>query len=34
MFMGRVGMLTVAVAFAKKVLKRGYKYPEESVMVA
>lgn len=34
MFMGRVGMLTVAVAFARKVLKRGYKYPEESVMVA
>ena len=34
MFMGRVGMLTVAVAFAKKVLTRNYKYPEESVMVA
>src|SRR6056297_3181599 len=33
MFMGRVGMLTVAVAFAKKVLKRGYKYPEEYVVV-
>lgn len=34
MFMGRVGMLTVAVAFAKKVLTHNYKYPEESVMVA
>ncbi|WP_340106851.1 TrkH family potassium uptake protein [Rhodohalobacter sp. 8-1] len=34
MFAGRVGMLTVAVAFAKKVLTRNYKYPEESVMVA
>lgn len=34
MFAGRVGMLTVAVAFAKKVLSRNYRYPEESVMVA
>lgn len=34
MFAGRVGMLTVAVAFAKKVLARNYKYPEESIMVA
>lgn len=34
MFTGRVGILTVAVAFAKKELKRNYKYPEESVMVA
>jgi Trk-type K+ transport system membrane component len=34
MFMGRVGMLTFAVAFAKKVKTHSYKYPEESVMVA
>lgn len=34
MFAGRVGMLTVAVAFAKKVQMRSYEYPEESVMVA
>lgn len=34
MFAGRVGMLTVAVAFAQKTLSRNYKYPEESVMVA
>lgn len=34
MFAGRVGMLTVAVAFAQKISKRNYKYPEESVMVA
>lgn len=34
MFAGRVGMLTVAVAFAKKAQMRNYKYPEESVMVA
>jgi len=34
MFTGRVGILTVAVAFAKKELTRNYKYPEESVMVA
>lgn len=34
MFAGRVGMLTVAVAFAKKVFTKNYKYPEEAVMVA
>lgn len=34
MFAGRVGMLTVAVAFAHKISSRNYKYPEESVMVA
>lgn len=34
MFAGRVGMLTVAVAFAQKLTKRNYRYPEESVMVA
>lgn len=34
MFAGRVGMLTVAVAFAQKISKRNYKYPEEAVMVA
>lgn len=34
MFAGRVGMLTVAIAFAQKSLSRNYKYPEESVMVA
>ncbi|WP_176719431.1 TrkH family potassium uptake protein [Rhodohalobacter halophilus] len=34
MFAGRVGMLTVAVAFAHKITSRNYKYPEESVMVA
>ena len=34
MFAGRVGMLTVAVAFAKKRPNPNYKYPEESVMVA
>jgi trk system potassium uptake protein len=34
MFAGRVGMLTVAVAFAHKTTGRNYKYPEESVMVA
>ena len=34
MFAGRVGMLTVAVAFAHKTTSRNYKYPEESVMVA
>lgn len=34
MFAGRVGMLTVAVAFAKRVLTKNYKYPEEAVMVA
>ncbi len=34
MFAGRVGMLTVAVAFAQKTISKNYKYPEESVMVA
>lgn len=34
MFAGRVGMLTVAVAFARKTMSRNYTYPEESVMVA
>ncbi|PWN06521.1 TrkH family potassium uptake protein [Rhodohalobacter mucosus] len=34
MFAGRVGMLTVAVAFAQKRPEPNYKYPEESVMVA
>jgi potassium uptake TrkH family protein len=34
MFAGRVGMLTVAVAFARKATVYNYKYPEESVMVA
>lgn len=33
MFAGRVGMLTVAVAFAHKVINKNYTYPEESVMV-
>lgn len=34
MFAGRVGMLTVAIAFAKKSVADNYSYPEESVMVA
>lgn len=34
MFAGRVGMLTVAIAFAKRGLPQNYKYPEESIMVA
>lgn len=34
MFAGRVGMLTVAVAFAQKTASRNYRYPEEAVMVA
>ncbi|AXJ00621.1 potassium uptake protein, TrkH family [Cyclonatronum proteinivorum] len=34
MFAGRVGMLTVAVAFAARAGRRNYKYPEEAVMVA
>lgn len=34
MFAGRVGMLTVAIAFSHKISKRNYSYPEESVMVA
>jgi potassium uptake TrkH family protein len=34
MFIGRVGSVTLALAFAKKVDKRRYKYPKESVIVA
>lgn len=34
MFAGRVGMLTLAVAFIQKSDNRNYSYPEESVMVA
>jgi trk system potassium uptake protein len=34
MFAGRVGMLTLAVAFAQKKISRNYKLPEEYVMVA
>lgn len=34
MFAGRVGMLTVAVAFARKIPTHNYEYPAESVMVA
>lgn len=34
MFIGRVGSVTLALAFAKQVDKRRYKYPEESVIVA
>jgi potassium uptake TrkH family protein len=33
MFAGRVGMLTVAIAFAHKISTRNYHYPQESVMV-
>lgn len=34
MFIGRVGSVTLALAFAKRVDKRRYKYPKESVIVA
>jgi potassium uptake TrkH family protein len=34
MFLGRVGLLTFAVAFATKTDNRNYRYPEESVLVA
>lgn len=34
MFIGRVGSLTLAAAFAKQVEKQNYRYPSESVMVA
>ena len=34
MFIGRVGSVTLALAFAKQVDKRRYKYPQESVIVA
>lgn len=34
MFAGRVGLLTFAFAFAKKVRHQNYLYPEENVMVA
>lgn len=34
MFAGRVGLLTFAFAFAKKVKHQNYLYPEEQIMVA
>lgn len=34
MFIGRVGSVTLALAFAKRIDKRQYKYPKESVIVA
>lgn len=34
MFIGRVGSVTVALAFAKRIDKRQYKYPKENVIVA
>ncbi|MGD8427103.1 MAG: potassium transporter TrkG [Balneolaceae bacterium] len=34
MFIGRVGSVTLALAFAKRIDKRQYKYPSESVIVA
>ena len=34
MFIGRVGSVTLALAFAKRVDKRQYQYPKESVIVA
>jgi len=34
MFIGRVGSVTLALAFAKRIDKRQYKYPNESVIVA
>ncbi|HEX6981517.1 MAG TPA: potassium transporter TrkG [Balneolaceae bacterium] len=34
MFIGRVGIVTLALAFAKQVDKRQYKYPKETVIVA
>lgn len=34
MFIGRVGSVTLALAFAKQIDKRQYKYPKESVIVA
>lgn len=34
MYVGRVGSVTLAVAFAKRIDKRRYKYPTESVLVS
>lgn len=34
MFIGRVGSVTLALAFARRMDKRQYKYPKESVIVA
>lgn len=34
MYTGRVGSITLAVAFAKKIDKRKYQYPTESVLVS
>ncbi|SMO78175.1 TrkH family potassium uptake protein [Fodinibius sediminis] len=34
MFIGRVGSVTMALAFAKRIHKRQYQYPKESVIVA
>jgi len=34
MFFGRVGLLTFALAFAKKETNQNYRYPDEEVMVA
>lgn len=34
MFLGRVGILTFMIAFAKKIDTHKYKYPEESIMVS
>jgi len=34
MYTGRVGSITLAVAFAKKIDKRKYRYPKESVLVS
>jgi len=34
MYTGRVGSITLAVAFAKKIDKRKYQYPIESVLVS
>jgi Trk-type K+ transport system membrane component len=34
MYTGRVGSITLAVAFAKKIEKRKYQYPIESVLVS
>jgi Trk-type K+ transport system membrane component len=33
MFVGRVGVLTLAFALSKKVLSTNYKYPQAHIMI-